>query len=186
MKQIIAVVLLLTPLISGADTFSPNASYQVCFTPQSNCTYKIIQAIKTAKHTILVQAYSFTSRPIIRALVAAKRKNIDVKMLLDKSLIINTDRYYSPIPYFQKKDIWLRIDYLPDIAHNKVIIIDNSTVITGSFNFTRAAQKNNTENVLIISDPKLAQKYTDNWNRRTRQSITVKKAKERLQDISVN
>ena len=70
----------------------------------------------------------------------------------------------------------MRIDYIPTIAHNKVIIIDNKTVITGSFNFTRSAQKYNAENVLIIHDPKLAEKYTANWYKRASQSTTVKNA----------
>jgi len=176
MKKTILIIFLLIPLIGSADTFSPKASYQVCFTPQSNCTYKIVNAIKKAKHSILVEAYSFTSRPIIKALTSAKYRGIDVKMLLDKSLITDADKYYSPIPYFQNRNIWMKIDYIPSIAHNKVIIIDNNTVITGSFNFTRSAQKYNAENVLIIHDVKLAQKYTDNWYKRAAQSISVKEA----------
>ncbi len=176
MKKIIFVVLLVLPLVCNADTFSPNAYYQVCFTPNTNCTAKIVRAIKKAKKSILVQAYSFTSQPIIKALASAKYRGINVKILLDKSLIINRSQYYSPIPYFQDQNIWIRIDYLPVIAHNKVIIVDDNTVITGSFNFTRAAQKNNTENVLIINDSKLAQKYTDNWYERAKQSISVKEA----------
>ena len=176
MKKIILIILFLIPLISTADTFLPNTYYQVCFTPQSNCTYKIVKEIKKARHSILVEAYSFTSRPIIKALASAKYRGIDVKLLLDKSLIIDADKYYSPIPYFQNRNIWMKIDYIPSIAHNKVIIIDNNTVITGSFNFTRSAQKYNAENVLIIHDYKLAQKYTDNWYKRAAQSISVKEA----------
>jgi phosphatidylserine/phosphatidylglycerophosphate/cardiolipin synthase-like enzyme len=175
-KRIIFIVLLVIPLICNADIFSSNAYYQVCFTPNTNCTAKIVGAIKEAKRSILVQAYSFTSRPIIEALVSAKYKGIDVKILLDKSLIINGNQYYSPIPYFQERNIWIRIDYLPIVAHNKVIIIDDSTVITGSFNFTRAAQMDNAENVLMIYDYKLAQKYTDNWYERAKQSISVEEA----------
>lgn len=176
MKKIIFIVLLVIPLVCSADAFSPNTYYQVCFTPNTDCTAKIVKAIKKAKKSILVQAYSFTSRPIIKALASAKYRGINVKILLDKSLIINRSRYYSPIPYFQDQNIWIRIDYLPVIAHNKVIIVDDNTVITGSFNFTRAAQKDNTENVLIIDDSKLAQKYTDNWYKRAKRSISVKEA----------
>ena len=175
MKKIILIIFLLIPLTCSADI-----SYQVCFTPQQNCTGQIVKTINNAKKTILLQAYSFTSQPIIKALVKAKYHDVNVKLLLDKSLIINADQYYSPIHYFQKHDIWMRIDYLPDIAHNKVIIIDNNTVITGSFNFTKAAQKYNAENVLIIHDHDLAQKYTDNWYKRSAQSISVAEAKEKL------
>jgi phosphatidylserine/phosphatidylglycerophosphate/cardiolipin synthase-like enzyme len=50
------------------------------------------------------------------------------------------------------------------IAHNKVIVIDSETVLTGSFNFTKAAQEKNAENLLIIRDPALAAQYTQNWD----------------------
>jgi phosphatidylserine/phosphatidylglycerophosphate/cardiolipin synthase-like enzyme len=176
----VLIIFLLMPIICSAATFAPDSFYLVCFTPRQNCTAQIVKAIKNAKKTILVQAYSFTSRPIIRALVNTKYQGINLKILLDKSLITDADQYYSTIPYFQKHNIWMRIDYLPDIAHNKVIIIDNNTVITGSFNFTKSAQKYNAENVLIIHDKGLAQKYTDNWYKRAAQSISVTEATAKL------
>ena len=59
------------------------------------------------------------------------------------------------------------IDFQPAIAHNKVMVIDRRNVITGSFNFTTAAQKRNAENVLIIlDDPAIAEAYAANWQRR--------------------
>lgn len=64
-----------------------------------------------------------------------------------------------------------RIDYIPTIAHNKVMIIDGKTVITGSFNFTDAAQNKHAENVIIITDAELAKKYFDNWMSRKKVSI---------------
>lgn len=54
----------------------------------------------------------------------------------------------------------------PAIAHNKVMLIDGATVITGSFNFTAAAQKSNAENLLVLNDQKLADLYRANWERR--------------------
>ena len=55
------------------------------------------------------------------------------------------------------------IDANHAIAHNKVIVIDGETVVTGSFNFTKAAQEKNAENVLIIRDPAVAAQYAQNW-----------------------
>ena len=57
----------------------------------------------------------------------------------------------------------MKIDAEHAIAHNKVMIIDGETVITGSFNFTKAAEENNAENLLVIHDKKLAGLYTKNW-----------------------
>lgn len=69
--------------------------------------------------------------------------------------------------------VW--IDMKPAIPHNKVMIIDKKEVVTGSFNFTDAAQKRNAENVVFISDSKLAKEYTQNWEKREQQSIPYSK-----------
>jgi phosphatidylserine/phosphatidylglycerophosphate/cardiolipin synthase-like enzyme len=57
------------------------------------------------------------------------------------------------------------IDAEHAIAHNKIMIIDKETVITGSFNFTKAAQEKNAENLLILKSKELAKQHIDNWNR---------------------
>lgn len=144
------------------------ASYRVCFTPGEDCTGLIVEVIDQAKKSIYVQAYSFTSTPIMRALLLAKRRGVDVQVILDKSHVKN--KQYSAATFFTNNQIPLLIDYKPDIAHNKVMIIDKTTVITGSFNFTKAAQFRNAENVLVINDPGLAMKYWLNWQQRARES----------------
>jgi len=60
---------------------------------------------------------------------------------------------------------------MPGIAHNKVMIIDRKKVITGSFNFTNAADNRNAENVLLIEDSELAATYIDNWKNRAKHNI---------------
>ena len=65
------------------------------------------------------------------------------------------------------------IDKKPAIAHNKVMIIDESEVITGSFNFSDNAQFHNAENLLVINDKALAKEYMNNWNQRATQSVTL-------------
>ena len=64
----------------------------------------------------------------------------------------------------------MKIDAQHAIAHNKVMIIDGGTVITGSFNFTKAAEENNAENLLVIRDRKLAERYIENWQEHERHS----------------
>jgi phosphatidylserine/phosphatidylglycerophosphate/cardiolipin synthase-like enzyme len=139
-------------------------SYNVCFTPGEDCTSKIVSTISHSQKTILVQAFSFTSSPIIASLIAAHARGIDVKIILDK-----TDEF-TVGKIFSKVGIPTYIDDKVEIAHNKVMIIDNDTIITGSFNFTYNAQFHNAENLLIIHDPELQSLYVDNWNKRLNQS----------------
>jgi len=169
MSKIFVILFLLFCSLSFADNFSSNASYQVCFTPGENCIPKIVAAIDSAQQQILVQAYSFNQRDIIHALVAAHKRGVTVKILLDKDIL----NHRALLKYLQRQQLWLKIDTQPAIAHNKVMILDTRTVITGSFNFTFAAAKDNAENVLIISDAVFAQQYIKNWYERERQSVVA-------------
>jgi phosphatidylserine/phosphatidylglycerophosphate/cardiolipin synthase-like enzyme len=149
---------------SITNRFSPGATYQVCFTPAQNCTKLLVATIQQAKNNIQVQAFSFTSAPIAKALIEAHRHGIKVQVILDKSQFQN--EHYSSSKFLSRAGIPIYIDYQPSLAHNKVMILDGTTVVTGSFNFTKAAEKYNAENLLIIRDVGLAQAYVKNWQQR--------------------
>ena len=131
------------------------------FSPNGGCTEAVVSALDTAKKTVLVQAYSFTSAPIAKALVDAKKRGVDVQVILDKSQ--RTERYTSAT-FLANEGVPTYIDSRHKIAHNKVMIIDGHTVITGSFNFTKSAEEGNAENLLVINNaPELAARYAQNW-----------------------
>jgi len=154
--------------------FPAGSTYQVCFTPDQNCTQEIIDLIHSAKSQIRMQIYSFTSKPIARALVQAKKSGIDVEIIYDHSDADNfNNKNFSLQPYLTKNHIPGFIDPIPGIAHNKVIIIDGEIIETGSFNYTKSAQDNNAENILIINSKPLAQAYLNNWNARRQESTAI-------------
>ena len=136
------------------------ADIQVFFSPIGGCTKAVVENLKKATNTVLVQAYSFTSAPIAKALVDAEKRGVKVQVILDKSQ--RTEKY-SSADFVQHAGIPTYIDAKHAIAHNKIMIIDGKTVLTGSFNFTKAAEENNAENLLVIQDLALATKYTANW-----------------------
>jgi len=107
----------------------------------------------------LVQAYSFTSAPIAKALLNAHKRGVKVEVILDKS---QRKEKYSSADFLAHSGINTLIDSAHTIAHNKIMIIDGETVITGSFNFTKAAEEKNAENLLVIRDKALAEKYIKN------------------------
>lgn len=168
MKYFISTFILCFLLGVGcAQDFAPNASYQVCFTPASHCRGDIIAEIRQAKKSIYVQAYTFTSWKLANVLVAAKRHSVDVNVILDVSNLQSPHANKKLIGYL-KRNVPTWVDNKVSIAHNKVMIFDGNTVLTGSYNFTNAAEYYNAENVLIIHDAGLAQQYLQNW--RSRQS----------------
>ena len=87
---------------------------------------------------------------------------VKVEALLDKSQ--KSERYTSAT-FLKNAGIPTYIDDKHAIAHNKIMVIDQETVITGSFNFTKAAEEKNAENVLVIKSKELAKIYMENWNK---------------------
>ena len=142
------------------------AKISVCFTPGEQCEGRIADAIDRAQRSIRVQAYGFTSLPIIHALQRAARRNVEVLAILDK---VN-ERKYSGATLLEAAGIPVWIDHQPAIAHNKIIVIDDRVVIGGSFNFTASAQKRNAENVTFTESSQLAKVYSDNWDSRLKAS----------------
>jgi phosphatidylserine/phosphatidylglycerophosphate/cardiolipin synthase-like enzyme len=140
-------------------------TWEVYFSPHGECTSAIVRELNKAKNSILVQAYYFTSVPIAEALLNAFDKGVKVEVILDKS-----QRTNGLIASLCDKGIQVKIDITRGIAHNKVMIIDGEIVITGSFNFTKAAEEKNAENLLVIHDKKLASLYTKNWREREKHS----------------
>jgi phosphatidylserine/phosphatidylglycerophosphate/cardiolipin synthase-like enzyme len=157
----------LFPLPTLSQEKSPPYNWEVYFSPHGGVTEAVIKELGKAKNTILVQAYSFTSAPIAKALLNAHKRGVKVEVILDKS---QSTKQYSSATFLSNQGIPIKIDAQHAIAHNKVMIIDGETVITGSFNFTKAAEENNAENLLVIHDKKLAERYTKNWQEHERHS----------------
>jgi phosphatidylserine/phosphatidylglycerophosphate/cardiolipin synthase-like enzyme len=134
---------------------------KIYFSPHGGCAKAIIDKIEHAKKQILFQAYSFTSTGIIGALLSAKAAGIDVRGILDKSWPVEAPKAKDA---FLNGGIPILIDSVHNIAHNKILIIDNQVVITGSYNFTESAERSNAENVLIINNKMIAAEYIINWH----------------------
>ncbi len=145
---------------AGITPSQAAATLQVCFTPGGDCTDRIVDAIGRAQARVLVQAYSFTSAPIAKALRDAYKRGVDVEVILDSS---QASAKYTGADFLANAGIPVRIDRRHAIAHNKVMVIDGRRVLTGSFNFTKAAQEKNAENLLLIEDQDLARQYAENW-----------------------
>ena len=161
---VLAALALAPALLPGgpAGAAQPEPVWQACFTPDEDCTGLVIRSVQAARKSIMVQAYAFTSRPIARSLADAKRRGLDVRVILDAS---NRGDRRSVADVLAHVGIPVLIDARHRIAHNAVMIIDGETVLTGSFDFTQAAQLDNAENLLVIHSWALARHYEENWRR---------------------
>jgi phosphatidylserine/phosphatidylglycerophosphate/cardiolipin synthase-like enzyme len=137
-------------------------SVQAHFSPKGGCADVIVAELKKARREVLVLAYSFTSRPVAQALVDAKMRGVHVEVVLDHS---NEKEKYTDLPFFLEQGMQPLIDAEHPIAHNKVMVIDGRTVLTGSFNFTHQADQENAENLLVIrGHPELVRLYRTNFH----------------------
>jgi len=159
---VISLLLLFTSILTGCERHDVSVpqGVTVFFSPNGGCTKAVVDVLSGATNSVYVQAYSFTSAGIARALLEAHQRNVKVQVILDDSQ--RTEKY-SEADFLEHSGVPPLIDARHAIAHNKIMIVDGSIVITGSFNFTKGAEEKNAENLLVINDPILARKYLDNW-----------------------
>ena len=128
--------------------------------PRGEETEAILRELNKAQISILVQSFSFFPAPVAEALVSAQERGVNVQILLDKS---PPDELYIATGVFVNAGISIKIDSAHAVGQDKVMIIDGETIITGSFNFTKAAEDKIAVNLLVIRDKATAKKYTETW-----------------------
>jgi phosphatidylserine/phosphatidylglycerophosphate/cardiolipin synthase-like enzyme len=140
----------------------------VYFTPGTRGTSAIVDQIGQARNLLHIQAYLFTSPPIAEAVVAAHKRGVQIIAVLDPSQ--QSDLYHAAT-FLYNAGIPVYIDHQHKSANNKIMLIDGRVIITGSFNFTKAAEESNAENLLILVDkPQLYAAYEKNFQTHLRHS----------------
>jgi phosphatidylserine/phosphatidylglycerophosphate/cardiolipin synthase-like enzyme len=153
MLRIVTILLIIT-------IWSNATAQQVYFSPNGGALKAIVNKIDSAHSQILIRSYSFTSAPIADALCKAISRGVVIKVIADRrEFKAHHTKYHNLIAC----GIAVRIDSSVALQHSKYMIIDSTVVITGSYNFTIAAEERNAENLLIFQDAMLAKKYLSNW-----------------------
>jgi len=150
---------------SGEKYIGGNYNYiDVYFSPDSKFENILIDYIQKSKQSVYFLAYSFTSKNIANALIDAKKRGIEIKGVMDedKSISQESSSVYS---HLLKNDIDVKLSPTNNKLHSKVMIIDNSITITGSYNFTSKANSYNNEDSLIIKNENITKIYTKNFNK---------------------
>jgi len=169
---VVALALSVAPA-ADADAPTPRryaaaGTVEIAFTPGDAVDNLIVAAIDRAQTEVLVHAYTFTHRKIAQALISARRRGVAVAVLADREQARAVPQNVLAQLASGGIEVWLDGNFAA--AHNKVIIIDaglpHATTITGSYNFTLAAQRSNAENIVVLHDNEpVARAYRDNWRR---------------------
>lgn len=133
----------------------------VCFTPNKKCQDLLLKAINSTQKSIKVQAYSLKDPDVINALIDVQKSGKSVQILLDKEHLHGKSK--SILTDMKTSGILVKIEKTSGLSHNKIMIIDEKTIVTGSYNFSKGAYKRNSENLLILSDEALSKQYLENF-----------------------
>jgi phosphatidylserine/phosphatidylglycerophosphate/cardiolipin synthase-like enzyme len=144
------------------------ATIEAGFSPEGTALQLVLKTLDSAQQEIRLMGYSFTSPEVVRSLIAAKQRGVDVKVVLDwKANNAKGSAGAAAMNLLVNAGIPVRTVSQFKIMHDKVIITDGRNVETGSFNFSRAAARSNSENALVIRDyPALAARYLQHWQSR--------------------
>lgn len=149
------------------------SAVEVGFSPEGTAETLVLKIIRSAKQSIRLAGYSFTSPTIVHALLEAKRRGIDVAVVVDHKNNISLDpssKAKAALNLLVNAGIPTRTVARYAIHHDKFIVSDGTHVETGSFNFSAAAAKSNSENVIVVwSNPQLAKAYLSHWQWRYEQ-----------------
>jgi phosphatidylserine/phosphatidylglycerophosphate/cardiolipin synthase-like enzyme len=165
---VLAALLALAPVSARETTPAAQTTFEALFTPGDAIDVRLADLIDGAEREVLVNAFSFTNRKIARALAAAHARGARVEIVADRMQTLQQSG--SAVRDLARRGVPVWLDGNFAAAHNKVMIVDaatpHATVVTGSYNYTTAAQTRNAENVLIVRhDAALALQYRANFLR---------------------
>lgn len=153
----------LTPAAAAVVSIGEGVQAEVGFSPDGDSQPIILKAINAARQEILVAAYSFTSKPVSTALLAAHKRGVKVFLVADEKG--NAGRY-TATTFLANQGVPVRLNGRYKILHHKFMVIDRRHLQTGSFNYSKSAYEANAENVLLLREvPELAMAYAGEWRR---------------------
>jgi len=164
---------LLAGCASPPASLPTGSQIELAFSPEAGAEALVLKVIGGARSTLRLAGYSFTSPAIVRALIDARRRGVDVRVLLDDK----GNRGKANIAAMNLivgAGIPTKVISAYAIHHDKYIVVDGRHTETGSFNYSQAAARSNSENVLVVWDnPKVAATYIAHWERRWAQGMAI-------------
>jgi phosphatidylserine/phosphatidylglycerophosphate/cardiolipin synthase-like enzyme len=156
-------------------TMPASGTIEVAFSPNEGGEALVVKVIDSAKTELRVLSYSFTSVPVTAALLRARKRGVEVRLVADQKNNVTEDhsgKARAALSALANAGADVRTISIYPIHHDKVIVADRQTVELGSFNYSDAAARKNSENVLVNwGNPKLADVYLQHFDRNYRQAV---------------
>ena len=160
---------------TGSATFTVDGvEMTVLFASEDPVVENILAQVNAAQRNIRFLSFSFTYDEVGQAMLQRVGEGVTVEGVFEKR---GSETEYSELPLLYCAGLNVRQDGNPYALHHKVIIIDDHTVLTGSFNFSSNATDSNDENLIIIKDRDIASLYIEEFDRMMVQSKAPDRAK---------
>ena len=118
------------------------------FSPKGGCTDAVLDQLGRAKKEIVVLARSFSSERLAKGLLEAKLRGVRVDVILDRQ---NEKDPTSDLHLFAEQGLAPALDTHFTCLHDNLVLIDGKTVLLGSFDFTRQAEEENSDGLLVLA-----------------------------------
>lgn len=173
-KLLLAFFLLSLPL--GAKDKEPITQYQVFFSPRDHVAEELISMIDKERKSIRAAVYSLAHRGVMKALMQAKQRGVDVEVIVDPTSVQAKSLFRRQSPFPLKVFVWdppgeskklssgKIIKRKKSLMHDKFCVFGDNRVWTGSFNFTQAASQSHRENVFAFESKEVAARYLDEFS----------------------
>ena len=132
---------------------------ETLFFPDPSCEGRLVRHLESAKSEMLVCVFTITNNSLRDALARAHSNGVKIKIISDDECMKQNG---SDVQYLRDVGIPTETDTNPDAhMHNKFVVIDREILITGSFNWTMQAVNSNQENLVVLHDPEICEKYIE-------------------------
>jgi phosphatidylserine/phosphatidylglycerophosphate/cardiolipin synthase-like enzyme len=151
-----------TTTSTATTTVSIPSVRETCFSRVEQCDVLLVSLINRANRSVYVAVYSFTRDSLATALIYAKERGVEVRVVIERERAYEQGSEYSRL---KSAGVDVRLDGNPNLMHHKFIVIDENIVVTGSYNWTTAAEDMNDENIVIIVDQYVALWFKQEFER---------------------
>jgi phosphatidylserine/phosphatidylglycerophosphate/cardiolipin synthase-like enzyme len=151
-----------TTTSTATTTVNMPSVRETCFSRVERCDVLLINLINRANRSVYVAVYSFTRDSLATALISAKERGVEVRVVIERERAYEQGSEY---PRLKSAGVDVRLDGNPNLMHHKFMVIDGYIVVTGSYNWSSAAEERNDENVVVIFDKDVAQRFVQEFER---------------------
>jgi phosphatidylserine/phosphatidylglycerophosphate/cardiolipin synthase-like enzyme len=153
---------IVTTTSTATTTVNIPSVRETCLSRVERCDVLLISLINRANRSIYVAVYSFTRDSLAAALISAKERGVEVRVVIERERAYEQGSEY---PRLKSAGVDVRLDGNPNLMHHKFMVIDGYIVVTGSYNWSSAAEDRNDENIVVILDRDVAQRFVQEFER---------------------